>query len=262
MTPQQFSLYHHALHLEDHHLGFILGLSIEDAKTAIPAMKNGDRAIEEWVQPELMQWLTLYQQELQRLLALDEQGEAYVPLPDNAIKDRGFYERLNFYRPDIDSAAELPSWPAPEIEAIKDHLLAVRGEILLITFDTPEDAQASLGAEQYALFDNWLGGYNNFVRYAAGELRTLHKAYCRIDYSSTEHTVATLKELRRNLIDHMANNDGAVLPLRPTIDTTAYNNHALQEDLNNDDEEAAWGEFMTQRKAEAAKLAPAFDDLL
>ena len=258
MTPQQFKKYQEAFHLSDIQLGFILGLRIEESKTAIPAFEGGELDIGEWVQPELMKWLTLYREEFQRIIAFHQEGEPYVSLPINAIKDRRFYQNIVFYRPDLQPEMEIGEWPAQlEIEQIQEHLTALKGAITLIEFESENIAATCLGEERFSLFEHWYEGYNNFVRYAAGELRQQKTPYLRIEYSCREHTASTLSVLNQKMIDFAEENDGAVLPLFPVrIAETSSAECGIK------DSDKSWQEFIAQKKLEATEVAPAFEGLL
>ena len=239
-----------------------MGLTIEESKTIIPAMKSGAEPIEDWVQPELMKWLSLYQQQFQHLCTLHKRGRHYGSIPSNAIRDRNFYENVIFYRPDLQSDVEIGEWPARlTMEQIRDHLHELKGGITLIEFDNGEDAAACLSEDTFALYERWLGGYNNFVHYAAGELRTQRIPYIRLEYKSREYAILQHVELNYQLEAIAAKNDGAVLPLFPGCTSM----HPLEKEhaaYGDSDPSTGWQEFLATKKAEAVESAPAFSGLL
>ena len=246
-------------------MGFILGLEIESSRTTIPAIKNGEIPIEDWVQPELMLWLTLYQQEYQTLLALHKEGKPYACLPPNVIKDAKFYESFVYYRPDYEPNGEMGEWPDRiDLPIRRRHMEALQGAITMMTFNSYELPEVCLGKERYALFDSWVGGYNNFVYYVAGELRAQGIPYMRIEYDCRYESAAAQVDWKTDFLEHMHKHESEVLPLFPgtAADVYATEKQPFNQHLALQQEQAYAQEYLHDKKAEAAKLAPAFDGLL
>lgn len=262
MKPTQFIKYQQALHLSDFQLGFILGMRIEESKTTIPAIKSGEIEIQDWVQPELMKWLALYQREFQRLLALHEQDVPYVCLPKNAVKNKKFYEDIIFHRPDLLPYEEIGEWPTRlTMDQIREHLQMLQGAITLIEFKADEDIEACLDLDTYALYENWRGGYNNFVHFAAGELRQKRVPYLRIDYLGCEVLASLMKEVSRSVQQSYEDDDGEVIPLFPGC--AAFNpSEEVRAEYGDCELDESYRESLKQDKAEAAQLAPAFEGLI
>ena len=263
MTPQQFAQYQDALHFDTRHIGYFLNIGAYESKEIIPAMRRGEIPIEDWLQEELMHWLSVYRQEYQKVMALYQEGKHYVYLPANIIKDRDFYESFNYYRPDIEPDKEIGRWVDLQpinLATHKRHLASLQGSMLLIEFSDEAIAKVCLGSDRFALFE-WLGGYNNFVQFVAGELQAQRIPYRRLDYRCPINLMAEVNRTHTEFVTYLDENEGEVVSMFPGTETDAYATEKLPLERESNHGQHTQN-YMANKQEQAAALAHMFDGLL